>query len=155
MCLTTTKPPPLVAAELIRLLYRHVPAVIAANLLNSGLMVAALWPQAERGLLLGWAGAIAVLTFFRAALWGRCRKHLADTDAAKWGLRYTVGSTISGVLWGCTALLFIDTDNPSSLILVSFVIGGMGAGAVTSLSAHLPAFHLYLAGSILPSVCAC
>ncbi|HLO78406.1 MAG TPA: ATP-binding protein [Magnetospirillum sp.] len=135
---------------MIRLLYRHVPAVLAANLVNSALVLAALWHQAERSLLLGWLAAILVLTFARVALWGRCRHRLTDADAAKWGLRYTLGSAMSGILWGSSATLFVHPDHPGSLILISFVIGGMGAGAVTSLSAHLPAFHLYLLGSMLP-----
>lgn len=143
-------PTPSVAAELIRLLYRHVPAVLTANLVNSSLLLAALWHQTDHGLLLGWVAAVMVLTFVRVALWLRCRHHLDDAEAARWGFLYTLGSAISGMLWGSTALLFVHPDNPSSLILVSFVIGGMGAGAVTSLSAHLPAFHLYLLCSILP-----
>lgn len=142
---------PSVAAELIRLLYRHVPAVLAANLVNSSLMVVALWTHADRRILLGWAAAVMTLTFARVALWLCCRNRMAlDAAVVRWGFRYTLGAAMSGVLWGSTAFLFVHPGNPGSLILVSFVIGGMGAGAVTSLSAHLPAFHLYLLGSMLP-----
>lgn len=141
---------PSVAAELIRLLYRQVPAVLAANLINSALMVAALWHGAARSVLLGWVSAIVALTVLRAVLWLHCRRSLAeDTGTARWGRIHTVGSGLSGLLWGCTAFLFVRADDPTSLILVSFVIGGMGAGAVTGLSAHLPAFYSYLLGSMV------
>lgn len=150
MWISMSRPPPSVAAEMIRLLYRHVPAVLVANLVNSGLVLIALWHQTERPLLLGWTAAVIVLTFARFALWLRCRHHLADADTVEWGRRYTLRSALSGMLWGGSAIVFVHPDNPGSLILVSFVIGGMGAGAVTSLSAHLPTFHLYLLGSILP-----
>ncbi|MGE5598307.1 MAG: hypothetical protein ACM3XS_02905, partial [Bacteroidota bacterium] len=58
---------PSVAAELVRLLYRYVPAVLAANLVNGCLVVASLWPQAGHRLLLGWLSAVAVLGFGRVA----------------------------------------------------------------------------------------
>jgi signal transduction histidine kinase/ActR/RegA family two-component response regulator len=147
--MATANPP--VAVDLIRLLYRQVPAVLAANFVNSSLVVVALWDEAGRPVLLGWAAAVVALTLFRGALWLCCRGRLAGgAEAARWGFRYTLGSLSSGLLWGSTAFLFVRTDEPTSLILVSFVIGGMGAGAVTSLSAHLPAFNLYLLGSMLP-----
>lgn len=145
------KYPPSVAAELIRMLYRYVPAVLAANMVNSALLVAALWSHADRRVLLGWVSAVMILTFVRVGLWLSCRGRLTNDEVtAKWGFRYTLGSAISGVLWGSIAFLFVQPGRPHSLILVSFVIGGMGAGAVTSLSAHLPTFHLYLLGSMLP-----
>lgn len=139
---------PSVAAELIGLLYRHVPAVLAANLANSGLMVAALWPNADRPLLAGWAAAVVGLTLTRGVLGLSYRRRSAT--GVRWGRRYTVGAALSGTLWGSSALLFIHPGDPTALILVSFVIGGMGAGAVTSLSAHMPAFYLYLLCSMVP-----
>lgn len=138
---------PSVAAELIRLLYRHVPAVVAANLINAVLMLAVLWDKAAPTVLLTWAGAIAGLNLARAAAWAYSRHRIADDSTAlRWGRRSVVAAGLSGLLWGSTAFLFIA--DPLTLLMVSFVIGGMGAGAVTGLSAHLPAFYAYLATSM-------
>lgn len=138
-----------VAAELITLLFRYVPAVLAANFVNASLVVIALWRHADHRVLLGWFAAIMALSFLRFALWLSHRRY-AGAGAPHWGRRYTWGSAASGLIWGSAAFLFIHPGNPISLILISFVIGGMGAGAVTSLSAHLPAFYLYLFASMLP-----
>lgn len=143
--------PPPVKAELIRLLYRHIPAVLTANLINSSLVVAALWDLAARRALVGWAAAVAVITLLRVGLWVRShRGMISDAAALRWGRGYTLGVLISGLLWGSAAFLFIDPNDRLSLIVISFVIGGMGAGAVASLSAHLPAFYLFLLGSMVP-----
>lgn len=138
-----------VAAELVGLLYRHAPAVLAANIANATLVVTALWPLADRDALYGWFAAILTISLVRLGVWWRARSRLSDTTYRRWGRWYAAGAALSGLLWGCSAWLFIDTGHPETLLLTSFVIGGMGAGAVTSLSPHLPAFYLYLIGSIL------
>jgi signal transduction histidine kinase/ActR/RegA family two-component response regulator len=144
-----------VAAELIRLLYRQVPAVLAANLINSNLVVAALWQSDDQRVLVAWASAVLALSLMRVGLWTRYRFRPSKDDAdgtktARWGWFYTVGSTASGLLWGMAAVLFVRQGDPISLLLISFVLGGMAAGAVTSLSSNLPAFYLYLLTSLLP-----
>ncbi|MBF0373042.1 MAG: response regulator [Alphaproteobacteria bacterium] len=143
--------PPPVRAELFRLLYRHIPAVLTANLINSVLVVVALWDVATRRNLVGWAAVIAAVTLVRVVLWLRCREAArSDAEVLRWGRGYTVGVLISGLLWGCAAFLFISMDDRLSLLVMSFIIGGMGAGAVASLSAHLPTFHAFLLGSMVP-----
>ncbi|WP_448187808.1 ATP-binding protein [Azospirillum sp. sgz301742] len=142
---------PSVAAERIRLLYRQMPLVLTANVLNASLIVFALWSPASAPRLLEWAGGLALVTAVRTGLWAwYLRRRPADADMAPWGLRYTVSSAASGLLWGITALLFIQPGAPLTLLLIAFVVAGMAAGAVTALSSHLPAFYSYLLTSILP-----
>ena len=142
---------PSVTAERIRLLYRQMPLVLAANVLNASLIVFALWSPAAAPRLLGWAGALALATAVRTGLWGwYLRRRPADGEMAPWGLRYTVTSAVSGLLWGATALLFIESGAPLTVLLIAFVVGGMAAGAVTAQSSHLPAFYTYLLTSVLP-----
>jgi len=148
---------PAVAAELAQLLYRQMPAVVAANLINSALVVFALWYGAERAVLFAWAAAVLVLALARSYLWLRYRHRAPDSgefEAARWTGYFTVGSLISGLVWGSAVLLFATPDNATSLILFSFVIGGMAAGAVTTLSSHPPAFYAYILTSVLPLVAA-
>lgn len=142
----------LVAAELARLLYRQMPAVLAAHLINGGLVVFALWYSAERAVLLAWAAAMVVLGLVRILVWLRYRRRVLDSRfvAARWTGYFTLGSLAAGVAWGSAVLLFVTPDQPTSLILFSFVIGGMAAGAVTTLSSHPPAFYAYILTSVLP-----
>src|SRR5574337_645908 len=144
---------PAVAAELARLLYRQMPAVLAANLINSALVVFALWHSAGRAALLAWAGATAALALARAHLWLRFRRSGAangDFQPSRWTGYFTVGSLAAELLFCVAVLRFATPGEPISLILFSFVIGGMAAGAVTTLSSHPPAFHAYILTSILP-----
>ncbi|HYH19940.1 MAG TPA: ATP-binding protein [Azospirillum sp.] len=140
-----------VRAERIRLLYRHAPAVLAANLINGTLVTVALWGAVEPALLLGWAGVLGVTTLLRAGLWLWFRRSRPDeAEMPRWARDYTVGSAVSALLWGGTAFLFVRSDEPVTLLVMSFVIGGMAAGSVTGLASHMPAFRLYLLGTVLP-----
>lgn len=142
---------PLVRAERIRLLYRHAPYVYAANLVVAALVVAALWRAREPELLLGWAAAVLAHTLLRAVhYWRYRRRQPADAEMAAWGRWYTVGSGVSGVIWGSIAWLFAVPGDPQSLGLVAFVIAGMAAGALAGMSSHLPAFYAYLVLSVAP-----
>lgn len=144
---------PAVAARLSQLLYQQMPAVLAANLINGALVVFALWYVAEPERLFAWAGALLVLVLGRAHLWLRYRRHTPpqdDFEARRWSGYFTVGSLVAGLVWGSAVLLFVTPEKPISMILFSFVIGGMAAGAVTTLSSHPPAFYAYILTSVLP-----
>ncbi|HYH37481.1 MAG TPA: PAS domain-containing hybrid sensor histidine kinase/response regulator [Azospirillum sp.] len=138
-----------VAAERIRLLYRQMPLVLVVNVVNTALVGFALWEPATAATLVLWIGALALVTAARAALWGwYVRRRPEDTDMAPWGRRFAVASAVSGLLWGATALLFMDFERPLTVLLVAFVVAGMAAGAVTGLASHLPTFYAYLLASV-------
>ncbi|MBW7849328.1 MAG: HAMP domain-containing histidine kinase [Rhodospirillales bacterium] len=142
---------PHVRAERIRLLYRQAPYVYAANLVVAALVVAALWRAREPATLLGWAAAVLAHTLVRAVhYWRYRRRRPADAEMAAWGRWYTVGSGVSGVVWGSIAWLFVIPEDPQSLGLVAFVVAGMAAGALAGMSSHLPAFYAYLVLSVAP-----
>ena len=70
-------------------------------------------------------------------------------DKTKWALFATAGSGLSGLLWGVSSTLLLP-DNIVQQTFLAFVIGGMCAGALVSLSYYLPAFVAYVLASALP-----
>ncbi len=141
------------SAEGIRTLYQQMGPVLAANVVNGGLVVAALWGRVDLSTLLAWGGVLATISLVRAALWGRyLASRPAESDLPVWGCRFTLGSVVSAVVWGASAILFVRPDDPISLVLMAFVLGGMAAGAMTALGSYPPAYYLYLGISVLPMV---
>ena len=63
-----------------------------------------------------------------------------------------MGSAFAGLLWGAAALVLFDSAGELSQILVTFVVGGMGAAAAGALSWHLPAFWAFLFPALTPLV---
>ena len=142
---------PNVRVELLRLLYGYAPAVLVANAVNGALIVFVFWGVVAQHLLIVWYVLLLATVVARARLWSRYRREPGAAERAdRWGQLATVGSGVSGILWGAAGVLFFVPHSPIHHTVLAFVLGGMGAGAVASLTAHLPAFHAYLVPSVLP-----
>src|SRR5689334_1564304 len=108
-----------VRAEQIRTLYRHGPAVLITNLVNSWIVSAAFWSTGSHRFLLGWCAAMATMTLLRFALHRRyLREQPGPDSAATWGRRFVAGSACAGTLWGLSAFfLFGRGDALAQLLL--------------------------------------
>lgn len=95
-------------------------------------------------------GLVVTLTAARAVGWRSYRhKQKARGASGKWARLATVGSGLSGLLWGFGSTLLLP-DNIVEQTFFAFVVGGMCAGALVSLSYYLPAFIAYTYASALP-----
>src|SRR5260370_3662772 len=73
----------------------------------------------------------------------------AGERASRWAAAATVGSGLSGFLWGAGSALLLP-DNLVEQTFVAFVIGGMCAASLVAFSNYLPAFIAYLFPASLP-----
>jgi hypothetical protein len=129
-------------------LYEHMPMVLAVNVVNSALVALVLASYMEQ--TRWWIFFGCTLTGARAIGWIYCRyQRQAAEDKTKWTLFATIGSGVSGLLWGASSTLLLP-DNIIEQTFLAFVIGGMCAGALVSLSYYLPAFVAYVFASALP-----
>jgi signal transduction histidine kinase/CheY-like chemotaxis protein len=140
-----------VRREQIRTLYTQSVPVLLANIVNVLVVSGALWSSESHGLLVGWTGLITVVTmarlelrrrFFRARPWSE--------EARRWGTLFVLGSSAAGLTWGIAGALLFDAANPLSQILVTFVIGGMVAGAAGTLSCYMPACLGFILLAVAP-----
>jgi signal transduction histidine kinase len=131
-------------------LYQQIPMVLAVNLLN-GALVAGVLSFSLEDMRWWWLfGLIATLTGARGVLWQRYRTRRSDApDTHRWAVLATIASGMSGAIWGAgSAWLFPDEILAQTFL--SFVIGGMCAGALALLSYHLPTFIAYVVPATLP-----
>ena len=134
----------------IRALYRHTPMVLAVNVVNSGLVALALASYLQQTRWWIFFGLVTTLTAARAIGWKYYRDHRKSAHLTRlWAIIATVGSGLSGLLWGVSSTMLLP-DNLLEQTFLAFVIGGMCAGALVSLSYYLPAFIAYVYFSALP-----
>jgi hypothetical protein len=137
-------------AAQIRAVYCHIPMVLAVNVVNSALVALVLASYLEQARWWIFFGLVVALTALRAAGWScyRYRRRSLENTAVWAGLA-TAGSALSGLLWGISSTLLLP-DNIVEQTFFAFVVGGMCAGALVSLSYYLPAFVAYTYSSALP-----
>src|SRR5215831_5074576 len=126
------------------------PGRTAVNVINSGLVALALASYLEQTRWWIFFGLVTTLTAARVIGWKYYRGHRKSAELTRsWAIIATVGSGLSGLLWGVSSTMLLP-DNLLEQTFMTFVIGGMCAGALVSLSYYLPAFIAYVYFSALP-----
>ncbi|MGC4121423.1 MAG: ATP-binding protein [Myxococcales bacterium] len=131
-----------VHAEKIRALYGKGLFALVTNLVNSTILLAALWQTLPHPPMLLWAGLTYALAAVRLVRWRQHRraKESEGYRPRRWELEWLVGLAASGLLWGSASVALYPEHSLGSLYLVLFVIGGMVAGVSATTSSFLPAF---------------
>ncbi|HEY3451304.1 MAG TPA: HAMP domain-containing sensor histidine kinase [Myxococcales bacterium] len=145
----------LVRAEKVKALYSKGVIALGANLVNSAILVAALWRVFPHDWTLVWMGLTYSLAAVRLVGWQRHQraKDSPAYDASRWAREWLLGISLSGALWGSAGVLFHPPAHSlGTLYLVLFVIGGMVAGASASASSFLPAFTAFTLPALAPPV---
>jgi diguanylate cyclase (GGDEF)-like protein len=141
---------PEVQAMALSLLHARVPAALAAALVNSSLVILVFSDVVARQPLMVWYGLNIFSVVVGSALWFRNRKQTETGWIHRWRRTVVIFFGTGGVLWGMAGVLFFLPDSPIHFTVLAFVLGGMAAGALATLSVHLPTFHAYVLPSLLP-----
>ena len=141
-----------VRREQVSLVVKQLPLVLFANLANPVLVVLVLSPAVRPGHAILWAGLLIGLTGLRfAQLNWLGRDAAVRLEPDRMVPRLALASGVSGFIWGFGLVLLM----PEPLIyrmFVAFVLGGMAAGAVATLSPLMPVVTAFLLPCMLPLV---
>ncbi len=138
---------PEVRAKQVGLLFSHLPVILLATSVNSALLTLALWNHVSHRVLLGWLVCVQVMAFLRLILIVKYRRSPKDE---RWGRWFFLGTLVSGVCWGAAGVLLFTPGSVPHQTFLTFVLGGMSAGAVTTLSANFRVVLAYLIPVLLP-----
>jgi two-component system, cell cycle sensor histidine kinase PleC len=139
-----------ILVEKLRLLYRGNFAV-PANFVIACLVAYALSGSYPQPLLLLWLAAMAAVVLGRMLLYQRFLKAIASkTCGPCWASAFTTGAFLSGSLWGIICIGLHDWGGNEHYILMTLVVSGVTAGALTTIVTYLPAFFAYAVPMIVP-----
>jgi len=137
--------------ELVKLLYEQLPAALRASLLVAFILVAALAGHAPDIYLMGWGGAIMIVSTARYILYSRFKKQLTEhLNMQQWYHYFLAGSIMAGIAWGSAGILLAPQISLEYQILMLFVLGGITIGALQSLSAMVMAYASFCVLTIFP-----
>lgn len=142
-------------AEQLRLLYEAMPLSVSAAIVNSSILVAIQWSVIDHAILIGWLITVYSVTAIRVVKTLLYRKALnsgVEVDVEFWLKLYYVGIGASGIIWGATGVLLFPPDNIAHQAFLVFVLAGMSAGAVTTLSSIMSLYLLFVVPCLLPVV---
>jgi len=121
--------------EQVKLLYQAIPVSIVATFISSLVLVLVEWKVVDHTLLIAWLAGLIIISAGRALITVAYRQaQPKPAQTSLWEKYFLVGTVASGFFWGAaTLIVFPENSLPHQLFLV-FIVGGMCAGAVTSLS---------------------
>jgi len=140
-----------IRAEQVRLLYAQLPPALIGTTIVGAFVVLVLWGHVPQMWLLPWAAALAATTAARVALrraYFRAAPCAAETAA--WTRRFLLGVLISGVVWGVAGIFPIRTGSSLEELFLLFVLAGLAAGGMSTLSSYRGAYAAFLIPAIVP-----
>ena len=148
---STDNPESTILAEQVLLCYSAINTTIVATLINASILIFILWSVIEHEVLLIWLTVIVLVSLSRgitAYQYKMAKPH--QENALFWMRRFLVGSSLASLVWGASAIWLFPADDLARQVFIAFVVGGMAAGAVTSLSYIKIAIYFYLGFSLIP-----
>ena len=138
-------------SQQLRIAYQNSILSLTAGVFCAFIIVILLWPVSDnRGLIL-WLGTVSVLTMLRLIL--QQRYVLSDSnpkDYSAWHNWYVASACASGCIWGALSVFLFPHDSILHVAYMTFVIGGVCAGAVAVYSPVKNAFTAFSIPVLLP-----
>ena len=136
--------------ERIAVLYQYQPALLIINAIVSAATAYGLESVVPRAALAIW-GAVAIvalaLRFAFYLAFRRARSRRAYESLARGAV---ICSAVSGTVWGAAGFFLFLPESLEYQLFILFVLMGMGAGAISSLTAYMPAFYAFLPVCLIP-----
>ncbi len=140
-------------AEQIKLLYLQANKALLATLIIASILSLIFWRHISPSWNLSWLTAIFLLTLGRFNLIRSYFRADPTVEAAPlWGQRFIYGCLLSGILWGAAGSIFFVSGSVIHQLFLAFLLGGMLAGAMTTLSSNRTAFLVFSVPSTIPFV---
>jgi len=143
----------IIKAEQIRLLYANAPAGFIATVLNVVLLALIQWQVIDPPRIVAWLAAMLALTALRAVLVWRFQRCTPALPAmGRWGTFFALGTLGAGLGWGSAGVWLFPIASITHQVFLAFVLGGMIAGAVGLLSAHMRVFLSFACPAAVPII---
>jgi len=149
-------------AEQVRMLYAGVPTAAMVNAVNAPILVFLLWDVIPHVRLQGWLAVICLIQVLRLAL-ARFHQRLTQPGygpvgpfdrflvrVSHWDRWYLATVLASGLTWGAAGLWLFPGESAIHQLALSFVLGGMAAGATAVLAPLRWAYPIYALSVLVP-----
>ncbi|PTQ86681.1 EAL domain-containing protein [Nitrosomonas ureae] len=138
-------------AEQIKLAYQQAPKALFVTLIVATMLAYIFWELVGKNWLLGWVAAIYALTFVRFLMVkAYFRKKPSAAESVIWGQQFYIGALLAGILWGSAGSIFFVADSAIHQLFLAYLLGGMVAGAMATLSSYKGVFLAFSIPVALP-----
>ena len=143
----------LVRHEQVRLVYDYLPVSQLVTVINAIVLVAVQLEVIKTSVLVIWLYAVCMVALLRILSGIAFRRATPQTGSmACWRIYAILGAAASGVVWGAAAVVLFPPGHEAQQVFIAFVLGGMVAGSVSTLSPLFPAFAAFAVPTLVPMI---
>jgi len=134
----------------VELVYTQATLALLVALGVALLLTLGLWNVVEHDMLALWFGAQLVQTILRLLLVYRYHHAASEQRMQRlWAWWFLAGNLVSGTVWGCIGLFFSFDWPVEYQTLLTMVLAGILAGAISSYAIILPVYAAFMVPTIL------
>ena len=142
-----------VKSEQVRIIFASTPTSLFTILLSSFILSAVLWEAIDHTTIIIWFSLTNLLSMVRVYLYQEFKKLPSDSLIDNiWYHRAISTSIASGITWGAGGILLFAEESTVHQVFLAFMIGGMCAGAITTLSAITVAVRGFVTIALTPVI---
>ena len=140
-----------VLAEQTRMLFSATTLSSIATTANGGLLLIALWDIVNHVHLTIWFVCLSCITAGRIALHRAYTKtEIEAKQIYQWTNRFSIGVVLIATAWAAAPIFLFPTTSIEHQVFLAFVLAGLCAGAVTTLSFLKTTVLIYLSFCLIP-----
>ena len=142
-----------IRSQQLRLAYQNSTMALAGSVFCAFVVVLLLWGEVEQRSLIMWLGATAVLTLLRLMLQQQYERERPEAAIARsdfYRLAFLGSLILSGMLWGSIPIWLFPENSIYHQAYLTFVLGGLCAGAVTVYAPLPGAYSAFAVPMLLP-----
>jgi len=140
-----------VRLEQIRIIYAAVPSSLLVIMVNSAILSTVLWNIIDHGVITWWflvTNSLSLVRYYLHQRFGQLDQEKTDTTI--WYQLAIVTSAFSGACWGAAGIWLFSDTSIAHQVFLAFVISGMCAGAISTLSSIRKAARSFVILAIFP-----
>jgi len=140
-------------AERVRLIFSDSWATLPINVINAGIVAFVHRDVLPPYVTAIWLTFIVIVVTLRAAVYAWYRRAgSGDADAYRWAIRLIVVLGLTGVGWGVGGVVMMTKAPHVYDVLLAFVLGGMAAGGMPSLSRIFAVYVVFAVPMLAPAI---
>jgi signal transduction histidine kinase len=141
----------LVSYEQVRFVYDYLPVSQLVSVINAIVLVAVQSTVIKTSVLVGWLYAVCMVALVRILSGIAFRRTSPQgSKLTHWRNFAILGAAASGAVWGSAAVVLFPPAHEAQQMFIAFVLGGMVAGSVSTLSPLFPAFTAFAVLTLVP-----
>lgn len=140
--------------EQISIAYRQAPSALLAMVVISALLAAVQWSVIDHHIIVYWLALQLCIAVWRGYLYKVFLKNFSADSAEAMKKNFFAGLIVSSIVFGSSSIFLFPSGDIIHQAFLSFVIAGMSAGAITTLSSLRHAVAIFLTLTLLPLIIA-